>query len=163
MEKLILVLVFVSLLIACGDSAPGSWKEHNLLRYDLPISVMGPDSVTIEANNLLFDKDITIEGALDKSYGIQIFSSDARSQDVKKVKAEELADTKLHKFFDELIEDNEDGFIYSTRIDSSNIYHAFKYVKIQGDKEYIYQNLSGRQYSIDDVRKMYSAIQPKKK
>ena len=157
-------LIAIVTLIACnGGGTPGAWKEHNLLRYDLPVSVMGPDSVNVNSNNLLFSKDVTIEGVLEEGYGIQIYSSEASSQDPKKIKAEELGASKKHQYFSELIQDDEQGFIYTTKLDSANIYHRFKYIKVQGAKEYIYQDLSGRKYDLDDVKKMYAAVQPKKK
>ncbi len=155
-------VAMVSLVACSSNGTPGSWKEHNLLRYDLPISIMGPDSVIVISDNLLFAKDVTIEGALEKGFGVQIFSSEASSQDPKKIKAEELGASKQHKYFDELIQDDETGFIYSTKIDSAHIYHGFKYVKVQGAREYIYQNLGGRQFSLEEVHKMYSACINKK-
>lgn len=164
--KKVLLFVFagIVLLAACkSDGTPGAWKEHNLLRYDLPVSIMGPDSVNVTSNNLLFSKDVTIEGALEDGFGIQIFSSEASSQDPKKIKAEELAASKRHQYFSELIQDDEQGFIYTTKLDSANVYHGFKYIKVQGAREYIYQNLSGRKYNLNDVKKMYAAVQPQKK
>jgi len=165
MKRIIFIgILGVGILFGCNsEGTPGAWKEHNLLRYDLPVRVMGPDSVKVTSNNLLFSKDVTIEGALEDGYGIQIFSSEASSQDPKKIKAEELAASKKHQFFDELIQDDDQGFIFSTKLDSANVYHGFKYIKVQGAKEYIYQNLSGRKYDLDDVKKMYKAVQPKKK
>lgn len=165
MKKILLfALVGIVSVVACNsDGMPGAWKEHNLLRYDLPVSVMGPDSVKVTSNNLLFSKDVTIEGALEKGYGIQIYSSEARSQDPKKIKAEELGASKSHQYFSELLQDDEQGFIYTTKLDSANVYHAFRYIKVQGDKEYVYQNLSGRKYNLDEVKKMYAAVQPNKK
>ncbi len=59
-------VAMVSLVACSSNGTPGSWKEHNLLRYDLPISIMGPDSVIVISDNLLFAKDVTIEGALEK-------------------------------------------------------------------------------------------------
>ena len=160
---LITVVVMVSMIACSSNGTQGAWKEHNLLRYDLPVSIMGPDSINVTSNNLLFSKDVTIEGALEDGFGIQIYSSEASSQDPKKIKAEELAAVKRHQYFSELIQDDEQGFIYSTKLDSANVYHAFSYIKVQGAREYIYQNLSGRKYDLDDVRKMYAAVQPKKK
>jgi len=165
MKKTIWIACIGAMMLAgcAGDSAIGSWKEHNLLQYDLPIRIMGPDSVKVTSDNLLFQKDVTIESVLEDGYGIQIFSSEASSQDATKLKADELAATKQHKFFKELIQDDEQGFIYSTEIDSVNIYHQFKYIKVQGSKEYLFQSLSGRKYDLDEVKKMYKSVQPKQK
>jgi len=164
MKKTIWIAFVVTVILAgCTSSgAPGSWKEHNLLQYDLPVRIMGPDSVKVTASNLLFQKDVTIEGVLEDGYGVQVFSSSTSSQDATKIKAEELAATKEHRFFKELIQDDAQGFIYSTEIDSANTYHQFKYVKVQGANEYLFQSLSGRKYDLDDVKKMYEAVQPKK-
>lgn len=159
-----MVIIGAVILAGCsGDSTPGSWKEHNLLKYDLPVRIMGPDSVRVTSDNLLFQKDVTIEGVLEDGFGVQIFSSSATSQDATKLKADELAATKEHRYFKELIQDDEQGFIYSTEIDSANVYHQFKYLKVQGSQEYLFQSLSGRKYDLNDVKKMYKAVQPKQK
>jgi len=91
-------------IVACNNGGtPGAWKEHNLLQYDLPVTIVGPDSIRVTSNNLMFSKDVTVEGVLEDGYGVQIFSSEASSQDAKKIKAEELAASKKHQYFNEII------------------------------------------------------------
>jgi len=60
MKRIIFIgILGVGILFGCNsEGTPGAWKEHNLLRYDLPVRVMGPDSVKVTSNNLLFSKGI---------------------------------------------------------------------------------------------------------
>lgn len=153
----ILVVGITLLLICCSKGNNGEWRSHNLLKYDLPISVMAPDSVIITADNLMFTKDVTIKGAFDESYSVQIFSSEASTLDPKAIKNQQLLDVKTNPYFKEVIQDEDQGFIYRTEIDSLNINYGFKWIKVQGDNEFIFQNGIGRFFTLEEVEKMYEA------
>lgn len=111
----------------------------------------------------MFQKDVTIEGLLEEGYGVQIYSAEASSTDAAKIKAQRLADTKQHRFFGELIQDDDHGFIYTTQIDSANVYHGFNWVVVKGGNEFIFQQLSARQYDLNQVEKMYAAVKGPRK
>lgn len=162
LTSLLSVLVFL-FLIACSSGNSGDWKSYNLLKYDLPVIVMAPDSVVIKSDNLMFQKDVTIEGALEEGYGVQIFSTDASSMDAGKIKAQQLADIKQHRYFGEVLKEEEHGFIYTTQLDSANTYHGFKYVVVKGGNEFVFQQMSARKYDLEQVEQMYNAVKGPKK
>jgi len=47
--------------------------------------------------------------------------------------------------------------------DSISTNYGFKYLKIQGDKEYIFQTGLVGNFGLDDVKVMYEAVKNKKK
>ena len=161
--KSVFVVGVVWLMMGCSGGDNGDWRSHNLLRYDLPISIIGPDSVIVTSDNLLFAKDVTIKGAFDEGFSVQIFSSEANTLDPKAIKEQQLADVKTNPYFKEVIKDEEQGFIYRTEIDSLNINYGFKWVKVQGDNEFIFQNGIGRFFTLEEVEKMYDACKGPKK
>ncbi|MBT8219892.1 MAG: hypothetical protein KJP00_08705 [Bacteroidia bacterium] len=161
--KSVYVVGIVMFMVGCSAGNNGDWKAHNLLRYDLPISIMAPDSVIVTSDNLLFTKDVTVKGALEEGYNVQIFSSEASTLDPKVIKTQQLADVKTNPYFKELIKDEDQGFIYRTEIDSVNINYGFKWIKVQGDNEFVFQNGIGRFFTLEEVEKMYDACKGPKK
>ena len=72
----------------------------------------------------------------------------------------ELAGTKCQQV--KIIEEEEVGFIYETVFDSTATNYGFKYLKIQGDKEYIFQTGLVGTFGLDDVKMMYEAVKNEK-
>ena len=136
------LLLLISIAIFACQSEPNSlstWSDLNLLEHGIPFSILAPDSAkveTIDFGNIM--KDVTVRGGDD--YFVQIFASDAKTTDVNKLKTEALNEVKEEKHFSKIIEESDQGFIYESKRDSTTTYYGFRYVKLQGTKEYILQN-----------------------
>ena len=157
--KKILFFSLIALFFAACQSEPGSGlKETDLLPYGIPVTIMAPDSAEIKADDLGggLIKDVTIRGA--DNYYVQVFATQAETSDMARVKAEQLADVKSIRYFEKVISEEEDGFIYQTAIDSSNISYGFRYIVLQGDLEIIFQTGLLGTFSQEDVEKMYGAV-----
>ena len=74
-----------------------------------------------------------------------------------------MAEIKSNAYFSKIIEEEEAGFIYSMVFDSTATNYGFKYLKIQGDKEYIFQTGLVGNFGLDDVKLMYNAVKNEKK
>ncbi len=163
MKNHYLLLAIVAIgLFACQNNATTKLKELNLLRYNIPITIMAPDSAKVVAGSLSFSQDITIKSPED-NFDLQIFAYDATTTDMVTVKASHLAEVKSNAYFSEIIEEEDAGFIYSMNFDSISTNYGFKYLKIQGDKEYIFQTGLVGNFGLDDVKVMYEAVKNKKK
>lgn len=158
---LMLAVIFTG-LFACQSNSTTSLKELNLLQYNIPITIMAPDSAKVVAGSLSFSQDITIKSPKD-NFDLQIFAYDATTTDLSSVKASHLAEVKSNAYFSEIIEEEDAGFIYSTVFDSTSTNYGFKYLKIQGDKEYIFQTGLVGNFGLDDVKLMYNAVKNEKK
>ena len=162
MKKHYLVLAIILIgLLACGDNTTTPLKELNLLQYNIPITIMAPDSAKVVAGSLSFSQDITIKSPAD-NFDIQIFAYDATTTDLTAVKASHLAEIKSNAYFSEIVEEETDGFIYAMNFDSTATNYGFKYLKIQGDKEYIFQTGLVGNFGLDDVKMMYKAVKNEK-
>ena len=158
---LILAVLFTG-LFACQNTSKTNLKSLDLLQHGIPITIMAPDSAKVVAGSLSFSQDITIKSPAD-NYDVQIFAYDATTTDISVVKASHLAEAKSNAYFSEIIEEEEAGFIYSTVFDSTATNYGFKYLKIQGDKEYIFQTGLVGTFGLEDVKMMYEAVKNEKK
>lgn len=158
--KRIILFSFIALCFAACQSEPGGHlKETDLMPYGIPVSIMAPDSAEIKADDLGggLIKDVTIRGK--DNYNVQVFATQAETSDMARVKASQLADVKSIRYFEKIINEEEDGFIYQTAIDSNNISYSFRYIVLQGDLEIIFQTGLLGTFSQEEVERMYQAVQ----
>jgi len=159
--KLTSILISICFLaFACKTDPSSSLKSTNLLAHGLPITIMAPDSAKIESANLSFSKDVTIQKG--DGYYVQIFSTDASTTDLVKIKNEKIAEVKGNPYFSEMVKEEEDGFIYKTAIDPEKENYGFRHIRIQGDKEYIFQTGLIGTFTLEQVETMYQSVKPQK-
>lgn len=153
------LLICIGMVVfACSsEDKPPEFVELNLLEHGLPFSIMAPDSADVRSRDLLMMKDVTIKHP-EQNYAIQILASDMTSRDVAKLKNEQLESIKNHPFFSEIVEERDNGFVYKTQIDSTAINYGFRYIHLQGDKEYLFQTGILGTFSLDEVNRMYNAV-----
>ena len=163
MKYYYLLLLSCLSLFACQNTASKSdLQPLDLLKYGIPITIMAPDSVAISNGTLSFSQDVTIKGE-EPGFDIQIFGYDAATTNIDAVKGEHLADIKTNRYFSKIIQEDSDGFIYEIALDSTNLNYGFKHIRIQGDREYIFQTAMVGSFNLEDTKRMYEAVQPKKK
>ena len=159
MKKIVLFSGIALFFAACQSEPGNGLKETDLLAYGIPVVIMAPDSAAIKADDLGggLIKDVTIRGK--DNYNVQVFATQAQTSDLARVKAEQLADVKSIRYFQKVINEEEDGFIYQTAIDSSNISYGFRYIVLQGDLEITFQTGLLGTFSQEEVERMYQAVQ----
>jgi hypothetical protein len=156
--KNVVFVDFVALFLCqCQGDQLEKWSSVDLLEHGIPLSVLAPDSIQVDKMNLGgILQDVTLRKGDD--YFIQIYASDAATNDVTKLKADQMAEVKTNRFFTRVIEEDDQGFIYETQIDSLTNF-GFRYVHLQADREYIFQTGLTGTYSLDEVKRMYEAVQ----
>ncbi len=158
MKNWIVMLALILGFSACQQDEMDQWRSTDLLPYGIPLSIKTPDSIDVETSDMGgLMQDVTIKGG--ENYYVQIYASDAETTDISKVKAEQLSEVKSNRYFSQIVEEEEAGFIYQTQIDSITNY-GFRYIRVQGDKEYIFQTGMTGMYSLEEVRRMYEAVKP---
>lgn len=162
MKNHYLILLAITLVIfACNSDPKTNLKSLDLLEYGIPITIMAPDSAKIVAGSLSFSKDVTIKSKAD-NFDIQIFAYDATTTSLAAVKESHLAEVKSNAYFSKILEEEDAGFIYEMNFDTTESSYGFRYLKIQGDKEYIFQTGLVGSFDLDEARLMYEAVKPKK-
>ena len=91
MKRFVCLLALVWGMMACNSEPQSTLSELNLLEYGLPITVQAPDSAKVKKVDMgSIMKDVTIKHGED--YSIQIYASQATTNDIAKLKADKLND-----------------------------------------------------------------------
>ncbi len=148
-------------LLGCSSEPTINLTPQNLLSYGVPFTIMAPDSSLIKKEDWGTIQIVTVKKGSD--YDLQIQSSEATSTDIATVKAQKIIDVKNERYFSKIIKEDPDGFVFETQPDSTTNYYGFRYITIQGDKEYVIQNGMSGTFTLEQAENMYEAIKPKKK
>ncbi len=137
-----LCFYFLIFFYSCGqDGSTKNLSERNLLEYGVPITIRAHDSAEIRMIDWGVQKDISIVDTL--GYNMQIFSSKASHHQMDKAISELRSSVTEGVYFSRMTHEDPDGFIFEMKIDSL-ISYDFRHLKIQGDREYLFQaGLSG--------------------
>jgi hypothetical protein len=158
MKKIFLSAFLFSLfLIACETTTPPDLQPLRLLKYNIPFTILAPDSVKVEQEDLIVQKGVTFRNDAER-YFVQLWIREASSGDLAKIKKEELEEVKKDPYFSGLVEEEEEGFIFKKQIDSTHTNYDFRHIKTQGDKEYIFQTGFIGTYTEEEVKSMYEAV-----
>lgn len=151
--------IFISCLLlvlwsGCHDEK--GMKPIDLADHGLPITILAPDSAVIQEKDYNFMRDITVRKG--DNYFLQIFEFAAPRQDAAGEKLRQLAAVQQDPFFKEVIREEDKGFIFSKLADSTRVDYDFRYVRILGEKELIFQAGLVGTFSLEDVTRMYNAV-----
>lgn len=151
----LLIAICIMIFSACKSDPLAEMKKTELMSYGFPIAVHVPEGAEIKKTDLGVMQDLTIKSGED--YYVQIFASDATTIDAEKVLQEKMAEAKSSPYFSKIIFEEPSGFIFEKKIDSLTNYD-FRVIKLQGDKEYIFQTGLVGTFTEDDVRAMYASV-----
>lgn len=157
MNKFCILIFIVIGLWACQQDPTANWKETDLLSYGIPVTIIAPDSAEIKSGPLGPYQEVTLRS--EEGYSIQILASRAKTTDIAQLKAEQLAFVKDNPYYQKLIREEESGFIFETAIDSSSVSYGFRFIKVQGDQEYVFREGLAGFFTKDQVERMYDSVQ----
>ena len=150
------VLLSILAILASCRKDEMKMEKLDLQSHGIPLTIMAPDSAEIQEKVYPFMRDITIRK--DDCYFVQIFEFDAPNLDAAGEKLRQLAAVKEDPYFKEMIREDEQGFIYCRTQDSTTLNFDFRYIKIVGPKELIFQTGLVGIFSLDDVKRMYKSV-----
>lgn len=151
----ILCLWIALIFFSCRQDEKGM-KPLDLEPYGLAMTIMAPDSASVEVKEYPFTRDITIRKGDD--FHIQLFELPSNGNRLPLEKKRQMTAIKKDPAFVEIIEDFEDGFIYSKQQDSLKVDYDFRCFRYLGDKELIFQTGVLSAFSLEDVRQMVASI-----
>ena len=157
--KIVLLGLATVLFFACQSDPNQGMTLMDLTGYGAPLSIYAPDSATVKTQDFGISKDISIQAG--KDFFVMLLASEANTTDAAKVKVEQLQSVKEGTYFSQIVQEDDKGFIFENQLDSTNLFYGFRYVKIQGDKEFIFQEGLSGGFSLEAVEKMYNAVQVK--
>lgn len=149
-------LLLTGVIASCKNDSKSKYPILDLLSHGFPIEIHAPEGAEVKVTDLGVMKDVTVKK---DDYYVQIFSSEATELDASKV-VDRLKNEAQNEdgFFSKMILEEPNGFIFEKKIDD-RINYDFRYVKIQGDNEYVYQTGLIGTYTEDQVRDMYNSVQ----
>ena len=154
-NRIIVFLVFV-LLVSCKSDPTSDLVELDLMSHGVPIKLKAPEGAEVTTKDMVVMTDVTV---IKDRYYVQLLYSDAMTHDPKKALQEQRETVEAGPFFSTMVQEDDHGFIFEKKIDEENINYDFRFVKIRGGKEYIFQTGLIGKYTLEEVQKMYSAVQ----
>lgn len=159
--RVLCYLFFTLLLASCATDSAGNWPELDLTKYNLPVRIMAPDSAKVVSSNISgVIRDVTIR-SLEDEYSVQILASQASTNDMTRLKADQLELVRDNRYFHKIVREEDNGFVFENKIDSTSIF-GFRYIIYQGDQEFVFQNGFDATYGLDAIEAMYTAVKQKK-
>lgn len=152
-------LLIVLVIVSCGSDnggVPKDMVETRLLSYGMPVVVYTPPNPVITKRDMTVQREISISKG--KSYAVDVYESSAPTRDLAAIKSRLLFEVQGNPYYQKVISEDEQGFIYQTAIDSSYINYGFRYFFVQGDNEYVFQSGLGTKFELEDVEAMYQAV-----
>ena len=156
-QKFVLIFLTMSVMFACKSDHTKGLESLDLMSKGIPIKIMAPVGSEVLSEDFGVMKDVTIKKGDD--FYLQILASNAMTTDKTAIINGQKSDVQNAPYFSKFIQEDADGFIYEKQIDSSKINYDFRYVKLQGDREYMFQTGLIGSYSLEDVKRMYQAVQ----
>lgn len=148
------------LLCTCAGDKSADWPELNLMKYSVPLKISAPDSAKVISKTLSgIMHDVTIKSEAD-NYDVQLLASQAQTNDMARLKSEQLENVRDNRYFNRVVREEPDGFIFENKIDSLSTF-GFRYVVYQGDQEFVFQNGFGGTYTEEQIEAMYAAVKQK--
>lgn len=158
MKNLIVSIVFGCLLVWACQGDQSKMMPFDLLPYGVPMTINVPvDSPVVkQSNGFLGDKEVTVKAGND--FDLMISHIAASTSDMAKLKAEQINNVKNISTFSKIVREEDNGFVYETKVDSTHTYYGFRLIRLQGDREYIFQSGLRGTYSLEAVENMYAAV-----
>ncbi len=152
-SRYLLILALVVLAGGCNRE-PEGFSERHLLDYGLDLTLLLPDSARVHVKDYGPIRDFTISDG--RAFSLQIFEFQSPTGDSAGEKLRQLNTARQDPLFREVVREDDHGFIYAMQADSASVDYDFRYVRMIGDRELIFQTgLVGR-YALADVERMYA-------
>ncbi|MFZ4425529.1 MAG: hypothetical protein ACOYOO_00090 [Saprospiraceae bacterium] len=159
MNRLPLFLCALTFLIAaCTRHTPQTetWQPLDLLANGIPITILAPDSATVNVTRVGMVEDVTI-GKPSERFGLQIYIQPVFTNDLPALKSNQVEEVKSTAEFQKILEEDENGFVFSLRSGASE-YYSFRYVHLQADKEYIFTTAFNEQFTLAEAKRILDAV-----
>ena len=151
----VLLLLVVLFLASCGGDKSKSYPSTDLLKHGFSISVKAPENAEIASDDFGVMQELTIKGGED--YNVQILKSKSNTTDIAQAVGGQKKIVKTDQYFTKVIEEYDNGFIFEKDIEG-NVNYDFRYIKIIGDQEYVYQTGMMGTFTEEAVRTMYTSV-----
>jgi|GEM_PF-530490 hypothetical protein len=143
---------------ACSKHAPQkeTWQPLDLLPNGIPITILAPDSATVSVTRVGMVEDVAVRKPSER-YGLQIYIQPVFTNDLPALKSNQVEEVKSTAEFQKILEEDENGFVFSLRSGSSE-YYSFRYIHLQADKEYVFTTAFNEQLTLEEAKRIMDAV-----
>lgn len=127
----------------------------DLLKYGIPFVIYSPEGANIRS--IVSNKQYNVSINNGKDYDVQILMSDAIINNVETLKAQKKTALVANPYFNKIIEERDEGFIYEKLYEDVKGYD-FYLLKIQGNHELSFQCGSSGIFSESEVKRMMDSV-----
>lgn len=151
--RIILLLSVIFFLTSCGGNDDRQKKEN--LKQKLPFEVDAPWGASYETRE--YNEVTSYIIRKDDEYAVEVIASPASSNDIAAIKNEQLNTVTESPYFNRLILNEPNGFIFEMIVDSSKHYD-FRLVKLKDNTQYVFQTELTQVFSEWEARSMYESV-----
>ena len=153
---LLFFVVFTLLIAACSSESSNGWKEVDFMKDGLPVKIKAPANVKVTKSNFSGSEEFKLTGA--DNYGMSVLVLEATNSDVNQVKSDLEALVKKGRYFNQFVQNDAHGFVYQIMIDSTRSVYGFRKIKIQGEKQIVFQNPYMSKLTKEEAIQLYEAV-----
>jgi hypothetical protein len=151
-----LLLVAIILILGCTANDAERWSETDLMSHGLPLKIEAPADLEVTRSLFSGSEEFKLSGA--KGYGMNVLVLEATTDNESLVKSELESLVERGKYFNKFVESENNGFVYQITIDSLHSVFGFRKVKIQGGKQFVFQNPYMSRLTEEEAKKLYNSI-----
>lgn len=152
MQRLAFILFTLVLFAAC-NSGNVKTAEFDLIKYGISLTVNAPANAVITQPSA--DSEVWIIDST-SNFEIQVRKALSLTNDIAKVKENELMLVKSTTGFSKIIKETDNGFIFEENFDGTA--YDFRYCVVQGDNKYIFQKIFTSNPTLEEVERMFEII-----
>lgn len=159
MTRLLTLSAILLTWAACTNDSNDMVPLDLFAQGGLPITIMAPDSARVtQGIDLPGTKEVIITAGDD--YGVQVTQSPRSSGTVASLVEDAKATVRGGEFFKEIVQEYEDGFVFSTSINDNpeDDSYDFRRIRLKGDYVYEFGTQFGEQYSQAQAEQMYESV-----
>jgi hypothetical protein len=134
------------------------FKERDLITEGIPLKIQAPEDAEVNIKVENFYKDISIKKG--KDYSVQITGTEALTNVIDDVRKELENEVKKNPYFSEIIIDEPNGFVFEKKTTDGSMIYDFRYIKIEGNQQFVFQTGIYSEFNKDEVMKMYNSVKP---
>ncbi|MBK9257045.1 MAG: hypothetical protein IPM42_16315 [Saprospiraceae bacterium] len=158
MKTLLYILcVGLTLSISCNSSQKKAHNGISLMKYGFPINVNIDENAEVLTGSKGYSSDIAVKSG--KDFNIHIFMSQALHNNIQQIKQSLKAEVISNPYFIKMVEEYDDGFIFEKEsVNFTGKCYDFRWILLQGDKEFIGQAAITGEFTEQDVKRMYNSL-----
>ena len=132
------------------------FKERDLISEGVPLKIRAPENAEVNVKVENFYKDITVKKGND--YSVQIIGTEAFTNDLVDVRKELENEVKKNPNFSKIILEDTNGFVFEKKTDDGSLIYDFRFIKIEGNQQFVFQTGLYNKFSKDQAMKMFNSV-----